>query len=318
MERPPILEHAGHLAETTRSRLLLALDGHELTVGELCSVLQLPQSTVSRHLKVLGDGDWVLSRRDGTSNLYRTASLDEPTSSLWRLVRQEMAKTADAVQDRQRLDAILLERRSRSQAFFSATADSWDRLRDELFGRRFDLEAMFGLLDPSWTVGDLACGTGRTAEALAPFVRQVIAVDGSNAMLESARLRLGSFDNVRLEAGELERLPLVDGSLDAATLILALHHVPDPGAVLAEARRVLRDGGRFVALDMLPHGHEEYRAEMGHVWLGFDREHIHGALTTAGFDRCRFHALRPSAQAKGPNLFVVSATAAAPVVQSVH
>ncbi|MEO1087293.1 MAG: methyltransferase domain-containing protein, partial [Acidobacteriota bacterium] len=292
MERPPILEHAGHLAETTRSRLLLALDGHELTVGELCSVLQLPQSTVSRHLKVLGDGDWVLSRRDGTSNLYRTATLDEPTSSLWRLVRQEMAKTADAVQDRQRLDAILRERRSRSQAFFSATADSWDRLRDELFGRRFDLEAMLGLLDPHWTVGDLACGTGRMAEALAPFVHRVIAVDGSNAMLESARLRLEAFDNVRLEVGELERLPLTDGSLDAATLILALHHVPDPSAVLAEARRVLRDGGRIVALDMLPHGHEEYRAEMGHIWLGFDQEHIHGALTAAGFDHCRFHALR--------------------------
>ncbi|MEM1181052.1 MAG: methyltransferase domain-containing protein [Acidobacteriota bacterium] len=316
MERPSILEHAGQLAETTRSRLLLALDGHELTVGELCSVLQLPQSTVSRHLKVLGDGSWVHSRRDGTSNLYRASNLDEPAASLWRLVRQEMAKTADAGQDRQRLDAILRERRSRSQAFFSATADRWDRLRDELFGQRFDLEAMLGLLDPTWTVGDLACGTGRTAEALAPFVHEVIAVDGSNAMLESARLRLEAFDNIRLEVGELERLPLADASLDAATLILALHHVPDPSAVLAEARRVVRPGGRFVALDMLPHGHEEYRAEMGHIWLGFGREQIHGELTAAGFDRIRFHTLRPSADAKGPNLFVVSATApqAAPAV----
>ena len=42
----------------------------ELTVTELCSVLQLPQSTVSRHLKALGDAGWVSARAEGTSNLY--------------------------------------------------------------------------------------------------------------------------------------------------------------------------------------------------------------------------------------------------------
>ena len=309
MERPTILEHAGQLAETTRSRLLLALDGHELTVGELCNVLQLPQSTVSRHLKVLGDGSWVSSRRDGTSNLYRSAPLEEPAASLWHLVRQEMAKTPDASQDRRRLDTLLRERRSRSQAFFSETAGRWDRLRDELFGQRFDLEALFGLLDPSWTFADLACGTGRTAQAVAPFVRQVIAVDGSDAMLDAARVRLEPFANVRLERGELERLPIQEQSVDAATLILALHHVPDPLTVLRQARRVLRDGGRFVALDMLPHGHEEYRQEMGHIWLGFDEEQIAEAFEAAGFSHFRFHALRPAPGSKGPNLFVASASA---------
>ncbi|MEM6796678.1 MAG: metalloregulator ArsR/SmtB family transcription factor, partial [Acidobacteriota bacterium] len=95
MERPAILERAGHLAEMTRSRLLLALDAHELTVGEMCAILQLPQSTVSRHLKILADGGWVESRRDGTSNLYRLASLDETSSTLWALVRDEITKTAD-------------------------------------------------------------------------------------------------------------------------------------------------------------------------------------------------------------------------------
>jgi DNA-binding transcriptional ArsR family regulator len=43
----------GSLADATRTRLLLLLDRHELSVTELCGAVRLPQSTVSRHLKVL-------------------------------------------------------------------------------------------------------------------------------------------------------------------------------------------------------------------------------------------------------------------------
>ena len=72
----PILDHMTALSDSTRCRMLLLLEKHELTVSELCAVLQLPQSTVSRHLKTLGDDDWVTSRRDGTSRFY-TMPADE-------------------------------------------------------------------------------------------------------------------------------------------------------------------------------------------------------------------------------------------------
>ena len=68
---PAILDHLSSLADTTRSRILLLLERHELTVGELCGIVQLPQSTVSRHLKALADAGWVAARAEGTSNLYR-------------------------------------------------------------------------------------------------------------------------------------------------------------------------------------------------------------------------------------------------------
>ena len=61
------------LSDPTRCRMLLLLEKHELTVSELCSVLQMPQSSVSRHLKTLADDDWVTSRRDGTSRFYTHA-----------------------------------------------------------------------------------------------------------------------------------------------------------------------------------------------------------------------------------------------------
>src|SRR5687768_15262870 len=85
---PPIFDRMSALADTTRSRLLLVLERHELTVGELCAVLQLPQSTVSRHLKLLSDEGWVASRAEGTSRRYRMPAdaLDATATRLWRLV----------------------------------------------------------------------------------------------------------------------------------------------------------------------------------------------------------------------------------------
>ena len=62
---PVILDHLASLADATRSRLLLLLDRQELSVTELCGITQLPQSTVSRHLKALSDGGWITSRVAG-------------------------------------------------------------------------------------------------------------------------------------------------------------------------------------------------------------------------------------------------------------
>src|SRR5262249_23014603 len=169
------------LSDATRARLLRLLERHELTVAELCAVLQLPQSTVSRHLKVLADEGWVAARPDGTSRLYRMTldALDPSARRLWALVREQTAGTPGTAQDDRRLGTVLAGRQTRSQAFFSTAAGQWDRLRREMFGERFDLQALVALLGADWTVGDLACGTGQIADALAPFVRQVVAVDRS-------------------------------------------------------------------------------------------------------------------------------------------
>ncbi len=309
--KPPILDHAATLADVTRCRVLQLLERQELTVSELCQVLQLPQSTVSRHLKVLADGAWVRSRREGTSHLYQMAGTNgDGAAELWQLVRRQTAEIAVSRQDGARLESVLAARRSRSQEFFSSTAGQWDLLRDELFGQRFDLAALVGLCDPRWVVGDLGCGTGRLSAALAPFVREVIAVDGSAAMLEAARERLREPSNVRFRDGELEALPIADDELDAATLVLALHHASEPERVLAEARRVLKPEGRLLVVDMLPHDREDFRRQMGHIWLGFATEQIEQYLDAAGFAQGRVQPLAADPQAKGPTLFVATARAA--------
>jgi ubiquinone/menaquinone biosynthesis C-methylase UbiE/DNA-binding transcriptional ArsR family regulator len=303
-----IFDDLSTLADATRSRMLLLLERHELTVSELCTVLQLPQSTVSRHLKTLADSGWVVSRRDGTSRYY-TLSLDDRDHArrLWSLLRDQVSTTAGADQDTRRLKNVLARRQSKSQEFFESTAGQWDKLRADLFGPASHLQALPALADERWTVGDLGCGTGQVAGALAPFVARVIAVDRSGEMLQAARRRLRDLPSVEVRRGELEALPIRDDELDAATLLLVLHHLPDPAAALSEARRALKPGGRLVIADMLPHDHEEYRQQMGHVWLGFSEEQMQRLLSAAGFDRIRIVALPVNAAAKGPALFVATA-----------
>jgi ArsR family transcriptional regulator len=305
-----ILEHMSALSDTTRCRMLLMLEKHELTVSELCAVLQMPQSSVSRHLKTLADDNWVASRRDATSRFYTMPldDLDSAASRLWPLIREQVASTPAATHDDRRLRGVLDRRRVKSQEFFASAAGKWDRLREDLFGDTFYLWAVLGLIDPTLTVGDLGCGTGQLTETVAPYVRRVIAVDGSTEMLDAARRRLVDLRNVDIRRGELEALPINDRELDAALLSLVLHYSPEPARTLTEVARVCRPGAKVLVVDMLPHHHEEYQQQMGHVWLGFSEKQIVKFLAGAGFENARVRALPVDPDAKGPALFAAIAT----------
>ena len=297
------------LADPIRCRMLLPLERHELTVNEICSVLQLPQSTVSRHLKPLADDGWVSSRRDGTSRVYGMvmSDLDPGAQRLWPLIREQITGTNGTEQDERRLKSVLAKRRSKSEEFFASASGQWDHLRTELFGDRFHLHAMLALIDPTLTVGDLGCGTGQVSELVAPHVSKVVAVDGSTDMVQAARKRLKGLHQVEVRRGDMEALPIDDEMLDVAIVALVLHHVPEPARALVEINRVLKCGGRVMIVDMLPHDRVEYQQNMGHVWLGFSEKTMKKYLEGAGFEKASITALPADEAAKGPSLFVATA-----------
>src|SRR3989440_5379809 len=228
------------LSDPIRVRMLAVLEGNELTVSELCDVVQLPQSTVSRHLKTLADGEWVNSRRDGTYRLYTLPldDVDPAARRLWEVVREQLASSAPAAHDDRRLKQVLAKRRTQSEAFFSSAAGQWDRLREELFGATTHLQALGALLDPDLVIGDLGCGTGMVSGWLGLFFDRIIAVDSSREMLGAARENLAGQKQIQLRQGSLDKLPIENGELDVALMMLVLHHQAEPKRVLAEAARV--------------------------------------------------------------------------------
>jgi ArsR family transcriptional regulator len=311
---PPIVNWMQSLSDQTRGRVLRLVERAELTVVELCSVLQLPQSTVSRHLKVLVDDGWLTSRRDGTSNFYRMNSdqLEAGRRRLWNLVREQAISDATTTQDDTRLEQILAERRSRSQTFFSSAAGQWDRMRTELFGRRIDGWAIAAMLEPNSIVGDLGCGTGAMSQLLAPWVKKVVGVDSSAAMLQACKRRFKDQSNVELRRGELTSIPTVDDELTTALMVLVLPYADEPEMILKEAARATRAGGRLVVVDMQSHNRTDFRDELGHLWLGFDRESMLRMTEKGGWEEVRYVELPPDPEAKGPNLFALTATKRSP------
>lgn len=315
-----ILGRLTALSDPTRCRILRLLEQHELTVGELCASLQLPQSTVSRHLRVLSDEGWADARGEGTSRFYKADldSLEAGARDLWMIVREQLGNSLGISADLRRAESVLAKRKAKVRQFFDSAAGSWDDLRSQLVGDRSDLLALLDLFDPTWVVGDLGCGTGHISEVLAPSVGRVIAVDESGPMLAAARERLapwliqpgsdslpGAQRGVELREGHIESLPLEDASLDVAILFLVAHFITDPARAMQEIRRVLKPGGRLLIVDLLPHEREDLAAQ-GHIWQGFSEEQLADWFSSAGFTHSRY---RPMAQThdRTPGLFVATA-----------
>lgn len=296
------------LADPTRLRLLRLLERHELGVVELCDVLQLPQSTVSRHLKVLSDQGWTRSRRQGTTNLYRTIldELDATARKLWILAREQTGEWVTTQQDESRLLRHLREKQRDSQAFFAGAAGQWDKLRSELYGSRFTTAAMLSLLPPDIIVADLGCGTGPLSAELAGYVKAVIAVDNSPAMLKAAQKRLEGLSNIDLRRGDLEALPIEDATCDAAMMVLVLSYLATPQSAVREMARILKPGGKAVLVDLLPHDRDDFRRQMEQQHAGFEPAEMEKMMAEAGLSNVVVRPLPPEPNVKGPALFIAT------------
>ena len=118
MITPEVFASLSALADPLRCRLLLLLERKELSVAELVRAMQLPQSSISRHLKALGDEGLVSAREEGASNRYsmKLERLPQPVRRLWGVLREQTAELPAAEEDTRRLATVLSERRTRSQA----------------------------------------------------------------------------------------------------------------------------------------------------------------------------------------------------------
>ncbi len=297
------------LSEPVRLRLCRVLEREELTVGEAAQVVQLPQSTVSRHLKHLFEAGLIVKRSAGTSTLYRLLvdDMEQDAAAIWAVVRTQLGSDTECEEDARRLDLVLAQRRTDTMGFFGRIAGEWDALRADLFGTSFTARALLAMLSSDWVVADIGSGTGNAAEHLARFVKEVVCVDQSRPMLEAAEKRLSGYRNVRFVEASAEDLPLDDRSVDVATSFLLLHHIGEPERVLSEMARITRPGGVVLVVDMLEHGRDDYRRLMGHAHLGFSEDRVREMYTQAGLTTPSITSQPTEPDARGPSLFVATA-----------
>jgi len=262
------------LGDPSRLRLLALLEGQELTVGSLVEVLDMAQSGISRHLKVLHDAGLIELRKAGTSSYYHMAEGidDDILNYLARTWASDEVFQADRIKRKEVLDA----RRQKTLTYFESVADEWDEITSSYFPDEARGEAALGLLNPKSTIVDIGCGTGKSAAAIAPFVGKVVGVDHSRAMLAKAKERIKGLGlkNCDFRLSDWHKLPLKANSAHAAWSTMALHHEEDPTVMLKEMARVIKPGGIALIVDLKRHDYDWLRDEMHDVWLGFEEDDI--------------------------------------------
>ena len=271
------------LADITRVRLMAVLIRHELRVGELVQVMDMGQSRISRHLRILSDCGLVSSRRDGLWAYYSAAKGSFPFLSAVKPFFEE----SDPLwaKDLANASQVLKDRENAVRSFFQDKAGDWDRLRLDILGT-LDLEAeIIARMRSCPTAADLGCGAGHLLPALLSKADRVVGVDSSSSMLEEALKRLrDKGERVSLRLGTLEHLPLSDREADFALCSMVLHHLSDPREGLSDAWRVLASGGTLVLVELDKHDRESMRQEYGDQWLGFQGQELAEWLQRAGFE----------------------------------
>jgi SAM-dependent methyltransferase len=157
---------------------------------------------------------------------------------------------------------------------------------------------------PDDTVLDVACGGGIVVCAFAPHVKHATGIDMTRAMLERARRHAAErgIANVTWDEGDVARLPYPDGAFTIVVTRFAVHHFPDPGAVLREMVRVCAPGGRIVVVDTYASPDPAKAAEFNRLEKLRDPSHarclalaeLHDLFHTAGLGepRASFYQLR--------------------------
>lgn len=272
------------LGDKARLRILRLLAQEELSVADLQEVLGMGQSRISMQLSQLKQSGFVSVRRSGQKSLYRMEFPHGAQALVSEVLAQSASEIAESAHDDEGLRLILSRRKDTLRNYFDELAGRFGR--SYVPGRSWKaLAEMLLRLLPPLDIADLGAGEGTLALMLAQRAHRVIAVDSSVKMVEYGRglAERSGIVNLEYRHGDMEELPIPACDVDMALMHQVLHHALHPGRALAEARRVLRPGGRLVLLDLLKHDLDAARDLYGDVWLGFSQVELIALLRDAGF-----------------------------------
>jgi len=271
------------LSDETRMRLLNLSIHYELNVNEIVSVLNMGQSRISRHLKILTDCGLLMFRRDGLWIFYSSAIEGEGFDFI-QSIKHLLNHNSQFKIDLEAAEKCIVERSNKTTRFFDAISKNWELLKQDIIGDLDLNEKILRAIPHSMTIVDLGCGTGDLLPLLKTKSLHVIGVEKSVKMLEEARKHYElDRDGIDIRIGELEHLPLRDEEAEIALTNLVLHHLSEPKKAIKEVHRILKPEGFFIIIDLLLHKEESMRQKYGDLWLGFSIDILENWLKESGF-----------------------------------
>jgi len=283
--------------EETRLRILALLAEAELTVSDLTEILRQSQPRISRHLKLLVDAGLVARFREGAWAFFRLSDQGHAAELARVLITRLDAGDTVIARDRGRLAAVRTQRSTNAQAYFTAHAAEWDRIRRlHVTDEAVEAAICAALADkPFRSLLDLGTGTGRMLELLGRELERGLGIDFSLDMLALARARLdrAGFKHCSVRQGDIFDLKLPRDSFDVVIVHQVLHFLDDAARAIRIAARLLRPQGRLLIVDFAPHEFEFLRDEHAHRRLGFPAEAVTQWLEQAGLDVVSHRLLAP-------------------------
>lgn len=254
-----------------RATIIRALQHDSFSVSELSQLLDMAQTALSHHLRILREAGLVVSRREGNSLYYRREHQAVPSfSAALFAALDESPLPAELAEGIDRLHAA---REDQVERFFRVNADALKSQRklisetktyapslQELWQHRRGRKARALEIGP---------GDGEILSLLARDFGKVTAVDQVARMLEPARRSLARAKHITFVEQEYTRFRSRE-TFDVVVAAMVLHHFPSPRTFFSQTAKLLADQGCLFIAELERHEHEWVREACGDLWLGFD------------------------------------------------
>jgi ubiquinone/menaquinone biosynthesis C-methylase UbiE/DNA-binding transcriptional ArsR family regulator len=281
------------LADSLRLQILRLLKSESFGVLELCRILDIRQSALSHHLKVLATASLVSTRREGNSIFYRRAFLGEEDcfGDIKRAVFENMDTQPLGAEQRKKINQIQLERAQLSLSFFNKNADKFREKQglivehDQYHSSLHDLVSGLGL-DADARILEVGPGEGQLLVALASRFKHLTAVDNSKDMLEKSRTAVSEagFTKVEFVLGDTAVARKQKVSADLIIFDMVLHHISSPARTFKDVAALLNPGGYALIVELCVHDQDWVRKSCGDLWLGFDKSDLEHWARKAGLE----------------------------------
>lgn len=279
------------LADALRLEILRLLRVSSFGVLEISQILQIRQSALSHHLKILATAGLASTRREGNSIFYRRPLItaDDPYYAFKKSALEAIDKIALGPELLARLNVVQQERSEQSLQFFTRHADKFREKQGLVAEHSQYMSSLLDLLrsldlQTQHRVMEVGPGQGELLAELARRFDNVIALDNAMEMLSLAKQTIANegLSNVAFIHGDTHKALELQERCDLVLFDMVLHHLASPHEAFVHAHSLLNDNGLLLIVDLCRHDQAWVKESCGDMWLGFDLEEMNDWAQQAG------------------------------------